>query len=73
MALSSSTRSGCPVTRARSRDEIVKHLAGLVDTNVEVRVEISATSEEGFPDDVIRIVTENARTLKFDPLGFEES
>lgn len=54
-------------------DEIVKHLAGLVDTEVEVRVEIIATRKEGFPDEVVRTVTENARTLKFDQHGFEES
>jgi hypothetical protein len=53
-------------------DEVVKHLAGLVDTNVEVRIEITASSEEGFADDVVRTVTENAKTLKFDQHGFEE-
>jgi hypothetical protein len=53
-------------------DEVVKHLAELVDADVEVRVEISATSDEGFDDDVVRTVTENARTLKFDQHAFEE-
>ena len=54
-------------------DEVVKHLAGLVDTDVEVRLEISAKREDGFPDDVVCTVTENAKTLKFDQHGFEES
>jgi hypothetical protein len=54
-------------------DEVVKHLAGLVDTDVEVRIEITAKSEDGFADDVVRTVTENAKTLKFDQHGFEES
>jgi hypothetical protein len=54
-------------------DEIVKHLAGLVDTDVEVRIEITAKSGDGFDDEVVRTVTENARTLKFDQLGFEEA
>jgi hypothetical protein len=54
-------------------DEVVKHLAGLVDTDVEVRIEITAQSEDGFADDVVRTVTENAKTLKFDQHGFEES
>lgn len=54
-------------------DEVVKHLVGLVDATVEVRIEIEATTEEGFPDDVVRTVTENAKTLKFDQQGFEES
>jgi len=54
-------------------DEVVKHLTALVDADVEVRVEIAATSETGFDDDVVRTVTENARTLKFDQHGFEPS
>jgi predicted AAA+ superfamily ATPase len=54
-------------------DEVVKHLAGIVDADVEVRIEITATSKEGFADDVVRTVTENARTLKFDQFGFEEA
>jgi hypothetical protein len=54
-------------------DEVVKHLAGMVDTDVEVRIEITATSVDGFADDVVRTVTENAKTLKFDQHGFEES
>jgi hypothetical protein len=54
-------------------DEVVKHLAGIVDTDVEVRIEITATSEDGFADDVVRTVTENAKTLKFDQHGFEEA
>jgi hypothetical protein len=53
-------------------DEVVKHLAGLTDTNVEVRIEITAASEDGFEDYVVRTVTENAKTLKFDQHGFEE-
>ncbi len=52
-------------------DEVVKHLVGHGRPNVEVRVEITATSEDGFPDDVVRTVTENAKTLKFDQHGFE--
>jgi hypothetical protein len=54
-------------------DEIVKHLAGLVEADVDVRIEITATSDEGFDDDVVRTVTENARELKFEQHGFEES
>jgi hypothetical protein len=54
-------------------DEVVKHLAGVIDTDVEVRIEITANSDDGFEDDVVRAVTENARTLKFEQHGFEES
>jgi hypothetical protein len=52
-------------------DEVVKHLAGLVDSNVDVRIEITAESGDGFEDEVVRTVTENARTLKFEQHGFE--
>jgi hypothetical protein len=34
-------------------DEVVKHLAGLVDTDVDVRIEITAKSDDGFDDDVV--------------------
>jgi predicted AAA+ superfamily ATPase len=53
--------------------EIVRHLSGLVDAKVEVKLEISAEVPSGVPDDVARTVTENAKTLKFDQHGFEES
>ncbi len=53
-------------------DEVVKHLAGLVDAEVEVVLEIRAKSDGGIPDNVIRTVSENARTLKFRSFEFEE-
>ena len=51
--------------------EVVKHLVGLVDADVEVKLEISADVPSGVPEDVVRTVTENAKTLKFDQHGFE--
>ena len=53
-------------------EEIVKHLAGLVDAEVEVTLEIQANFPDGVPEGVIRVVTENSRTLKFTTAGFEE-
>jgi hypothetical protein len=53
--------------------EIVSHLVGLVGSNVEVKLEIAAEVPDGVPDDVVRTVTENAKTLKFEQHGFEES
>lgn len=53
-------------------DEVVKHLAGLVDAEVEVVLEVRATVPGGFPDTVVRTVSENARTLKFQAFEFEE-
>jgi predicted AAA+ superfamily ATPase len=52
-------------------EAVVQHLSGLVDANVEVRLEIQAEIPSGAPDEVVRTVTENARTLKFDQHGFE--
>ena len=52
--------------------EVISHLEGLVNTKVRVTLEIDAQIPEGAPDNVVRTVTENARTLKFASLGFEK-
>ncbi|MCL5447091.1 MAG: DUF499 domain-containing protein [Actinobacteria bacterium] len=55
--------------------EIVQQLQRFDNANsadVEVTVEISATSNDGFDDAVMRTVTENARTLRFRDQGFED-
>lgn len=52
--------------------EVIQHLEALLGANVEVTLEIEAKTPEGFPDNVVRIITENARTLKFKSFGFEE-
>lgn len=52
--------------------EVIAHLCGLVGANVSVTLQISADIPDGVPDNVVRTVTENARTLKFDAgSGFE--
>lgn len=55
----------------RIADEVIAHLAGLVGADVTVTLEIAADIPAGAPDNVVRTVTENARTLKFDDQGFE--
>ncbi|WP_420474276.1 Swt1 family HEPN domain-containing protein [Noviherbaspirillum sp. ST9] len=52
-------------------EEVISHLTGLVSANVTVTIEIEAQIPEGTPDNVVRTVTENARTLKFMSQGFE--
>ena len=52
---------------------VVQHLAGLLDAKVTFTVEIEAEIPTGAPDNVVRTVTENCRTLKFESSGFEES
>ena len=47
---------------------IIQHLAKLPDTEVDVTVEIQAR----VPDNVVRTVSENCRTLKFTSQGFEK-
>ncbi len=53
-------------------EEIVAHLAGLAGSNVKVTLEIEADIPSGAPDQVVRTVTENSRTLKFTSQGFEK-
>ena len=52
--------------------EVIAHLAGLSGGRVKVTLEIEADMPDGVPEQVVRIVTENSRTLKFDTQGFEE-
>jgi hypothetical protein len=55
----------------RIADEVIAHLAGLVDARVVVSLEIEAEVPEGVPENVVRTVSENARTLNFSSQGFE--
>jgi hypothetical protein len=57
----------------RVGDEVVAHLAGLVNANVRVTLEIDAEVPAGVPEQTVRTVTENCRTLKFRDHGFEEA
>ena len=50
-------------------EEVIAHLVGLVGANVTVTLEIAADIPEGVTDNVVRTVTENTRTLKFNPGG----
>jgi hypothetical protein len=56
----------------RVAEEVVQHLAGLVGANLEVTLEIRADVPDGVPEPIVRIVTENCRTLKFKTHGFEK-
>jgi hypothetical protein len=57
---------------SRIADEVVSHLVGLMNSKVKVTLEIEADIPTGAPDNVVRTVTENSRTLKFSPgSGFE--
>ena len=56
----------------RIADEVISHLSGLVGANVTVTLEIEAEIPNGAPENVVRTVTENGRTLKFKNQGFEK-
>ena len=56
----------------RIADEVVAHLVGLVGSKVKVTLEIEAELPNGTPENVVRTVTENSRTLKFTSKGFEK-
>ena len=57
---------------SRIAEEVIAHLTGLVGATVSVTLEISAEIPGGVPDQAVRTVTENSRTLKFElGSGFE--
>lgn len=64
-----------PVRMLRDLGEIAEAIVAQLDragANVTISVEIEATTQDGFSDDVRRTVSENARTLKFQTHEFED-
>ena len=55
----------------RIADEVISHLAGIVGADVKVTLEIEANVPGGVSDDVVRVVTQNSRDLRFETQGFE--
>jgi hypothetical protein len=53
-------------------EEVLAHLRDS-GTNLVVKIEIEATDTDGFDEGKVRTVSENAKTLKFDQSGFEET
>jgi hypothetical protein len=52
-------------------DAIVQHMSGQLGASVEVTLEIQAELPNGASEEVVRTVTENAKTLRFNSHGFE--
>jgi hypothetical protein len=52
--------------------EVIQHLAAPEGVELEITIEIQAVNKDGYPDTTTRIVSENARTLKFDQSSFED-
>ena len=57
----------------RIAEEVVAHLSGLVGAEVAITLDIAADLPGGAPENVVRTVSENSRTLKFDSHAFEET
>lgn len=55
----------------RIAEEVLSHLIGLHGADCDVTLELEARIPDGVPDTVVRTVTENCRTLKFDSQEFE--
>ncbi len=55
-------------------EAVIQHLSALLDSKVAITIDIAAYMPEGAPEQVVRTVMENCRTLKFHPLPqFEEA
>ena len=65
-----STRAGRDASRIA--EEVLAHLVALPGSDVKVTLEIEAHIPQGVPENVVRTVTENSRTLKFENQGFEK-
>ena len=59
------------VEAAKIAEAVIAHLAGYAGAKVTVSLEIEATAESGFSEQVTRTVSENSRTLKFRSHEFE--
>jgi hypothetical protein len=55
----------------RLQQEIIAHLVATETSSVRITVELDATRPDGFGDDTVRTVSENARVLRFDRADFE--
>ncbi len=51
--------------------EVIKHLTDLANADVEITIHINANLIGGFSTDLIRIISENSRTLRFRNSEFE--
>ena len=56
----------------RLSQEILQHLSSINGVELEITIEIHADVKEGFTAEKIRVILENARSLKFKQSSFEE-
>jgi len=53
-------------------EEVIQRLTSQLGCEVEITLEIQARKSDGFEESMVRTVSENSRTLKFEHYGFEE-
>jgi hypothetical protein len=51
--------------------EVINHLINTDGCEVEIRLEVTARTPQGFSPQIVRVVSENSRTLKVEDFGFE--
>lgn len=56
----------------RLSQEILQHLSSIDGVELKITIEIHADVKEGFSAEKIRVILENARSLKFEQSSFEE-
>lgn len=64
------TRIGRDVQRLV--EEVISHLSSIEVANVELSLELNVTSPDSMPQQIVRTVTENCRTLGVKTFGFDE-
>ena len=52
-------------------EAVIQHLANLPNAEVHITLEIRVEIPDPVPEHVVRTVTENCRTLRFESQGFE--
>jgi hypothetical protein len=57
---------------SRIAEEVLAHLNSIPEATMEVYLEIEVKIFNGTPENVVMIVSENAKTLKFKNTGFED-
>lgn len=57
---------------AQISEEIIEHLDSVADMDITVTLSIKATSQNGIPDDLMRVIRENSKVLHFDISEFDD-
>jgi len=56
----------------RLSQEILQHLSSIDDVDLNITIEIHAAAKDGFSPEKMRVILENARSLKFRQSSFEK-